>query len=244
MSATKATLGFAWDRWNRGPEREVRQMDEYTPEVRLDTRAGQRARIRTAYSFRVRDGERYDELAPFRVMEPGVMRPPLTPPIRKYDEADNQRHNVHLLSQLFAGEDADVTLSGNLHVTDWDDHFGLVSDDGFDVGIDTSYRPHERVEIVRLLQLRLERAAPAQRGVGWDARVEQRPRGRGSHGRHRRRVRRPAGAADARRPDSSFTAGTARRTRPGRRSTPSTFPTSKTCSGRRPRASGIATTSA
>jgi hypothetical protein len=51
------------------------------------------------------------------------------------------------LSQLFAGENADVTLSGNVHVTDWDDHFGLVSDDGFDVGIDAAFRPHERVEV-------------------------------------------------------------------------------------------------
>ncbi len=146
-SGAKATLGFAWDRWDRGPEREVRQMDEYTPELRLDTRAGPWARFRTAYSYRIRDSEKYDELAPFRALEPGVVRAPLTPPIRKYDEADNQRHTVHLLSQLFTREDTDVTLSSNLHVTDWDDHFGLVSDDGFDVGIDTSYRPLERIEI-------------------------------------------------------------------------------------------------
>ena len=146
-SATKATLGFAWDRWDRSHEREVRQLDEYTPEVRLDTRAGSWARLRAGYSYRVRDGEHYDELAPFRVLEPGVIRPPLTPPIRKYDMADNERHTVHLLSQLFAHEDTDITLSGNLHVTDWDDHYGLVSDDGFDVGFDTTYRPHERVEL-------------------------------------------------------------------------------------------------
>lgn len=103
--------------------------------------------MRTSYSYRVRDGDRYDELAPFRALEPGVTRAPLTPPIRKYDEAENQRHNLHLLSQLFAHEDTDITLSGNFHVTDWDDHFGLVSDDGFDAGIDAAYRPHERVEI-------------------------------------------------------------------------------------------------
>ena len=146
-SRTKATLGFAWDRWDRGTEREVRQLDEYTPEVRLDTRAGSWARFRTAYSYRVRNGEHYDELAPFRVLEPGVIRAPLTPPIRKYDMADNDRHNVHLLSQLFVRDDADITLSSNLHVTDWDDHFGLVSDDGFDAGFDAAYRPHERVEL-------------------------------------------------------------------------------------------------
>jgi MtrB/PioB family decaheme-associated outer membrane protein len=146
-SATKATLGFAWDRWHRGPEREVRNMDEYSPEIRLDTRAGKWARLRTSYSYRVREGDPYNELAPFNALEPGVPRGPLTPPIRKYDEADNQRHNLHAQSQFFAGENADVTLSGNLHVTDWDDHFGLVSEDGFDIGIDAGYRPHERVEL-------------------------------------------------------------------------------------------------
>jgi hypothetical protein len=146
-SGTKATLGFGWDRWDRGSEREVRRLDEYTPEVRLDTRAGSRARFRTSYSYRIREGEHYDELAPFTVLEPGVVRGPLTPPIRKYDEADNRRHNVRVLSQLYVREDTDLTLSGNAHITDWQDHFGLVSDDGFDVGIDASYRPIERVEL-------------------------------------------------------------------------------------------------
>jgi hypothetical protein len=94
----------------------------------------------------VRDGERYDELAPFRVLEPGVART-ITPPIRKYDIADNDRHAVHLLSQLFVREDTDITLTGNLHVTDYDDHFGLNSDDGFDLGVDASYRPIQRVEL-------------------------------------------------------------------------------------------------
>jgi MtrB/PioB family decaheme-associated outer membrane protein len=146
-SATKATLGFAWDRWDRGTEREVRRLDEYTPELRLDTRAGSWAHFLTAYSYRVRDGQGYNELAPFHVLEPGVVRAPLTPPIRKYDEANNDRHNVHLLSQLFVREDTDVTLSSNLHITDWNDHFGLTSDDGFDVGFDASYRPLQRVEL-------------------------------------------------------------------------------------------------
>ena len=122
-------------------------MDEYSPELRVDTRAGRWAQLRASYSFLIRDGDGYDELAPFEEVEPGEPQDPLTPPIRKYDEADNQRHNVGVLSQIFAGENADVTLSGNVHITDWDDHFGLVSDDGFDVGIDTAYRPHERVEI-------------------------------------------------------------------------------------------------
>jgi MtrB/PioB family decaheme-associated outer membrane protein len=146
-SRTKATLGFAWDRWNRGTEREVRRLDEYSPELRIDTRAGSWARFRTSYSYRVRDGQGYDELAPFRVLEPGIVRPPLTPPIRKYDMADNERHTVHLLSQLFVREDTDLTFSSNVHVTEWDDRFGLLSDEGFDVGFDAAYRPVERVEL-------------------------------------------------------------------------------------------------
>jgi hypothetical protein len=64
-----------WDRWNRGPEREVRQMDEYTPEVRLDTRAGPLGADPHVVLL-PRPGRRPVRRArPFRVLEPGVARP-------------------------------------------------------------------------------------------------------------------------------------------------------------------------
>src|SRR5262249_53181306 len=112
-SAAKATLSFDWEHWDRGPEREVRHLDEYSPELRLDYRAGSWARFRPSYMYQTRVGDGYNELAPFQVLEPEVPRGPLTPPIRKFDEADNHSHNVQLLSQLFLRENVDLTFTGD-----------------------------------------------------------------------------------------------------------------------------------
>jgi len=147
-SAAKATLAFNWEHWDRGPEREVRHLDEFSPEARLDYRAGSWARFQTSYVYRTRTGSSYDELAPFDAIEPGVPHSPLTPPIRKFDEADNHSHNLQLLSQFFLRENVDLTLTGDMHLTDWTQgDFGLLSDDRWDVGFELSYHPHPRVEI-------------------------------------------------------------------------------------------------
>lgn len=135
-SRTQAAIGFEWERWNRGSEREVRRLDEYNPEVRLDHRLAKWGRLRASYGFRERNGDGYDfeDDANFE--------------LRKFSQADNRRHSFKLLSQLFPREDTDVTLSGSFNITDYhDSDFGLLDDDRFDVGIDASHRPHERVEI-------------------------------------------------------------------------------------------------
>ncbi|MGH9887280.1 MAG: TonB-dependent receptor domain-containing protein, partial [bacterium] len=144
----KATLGLAWDRWDRGAEREVRHSDEFSPELGLDYRAGTWGRFRTSYAYRWRSGDHYDELAPFRALEPGTDPAPLTPPIRKFSQADNRRQTFHFLSQLFPREDTDVTLTGDFHLTDWTDgEFGLNSDDQLDLGIEVTHRLLEQVEL-------------------------------------------------------------------------------------------------
>jgi len=132
---TQATVGFAWERWNRSSEREVRRSDEYTPEFRLDQRLGRWGRIRTSYAFQERQADDYDDGG-------------LNFPLRKFSQADHRRHTLHFLSQLAPRDDTDLTVTGNFHLTDYDDsHFGLLDDDRFDVGFDASYRPHPRVEL-------------------------------------------------------------------------------------------------
>jgi MtrB/PioB family decaheme-associated outer membrane protein len=147
-SALKGTLGAAWDHWDRGREREVRHSDTFAPEVGLDWQAGTWGRFRTSYAYAWRSGDDYNELAPFRALEPGSDPAPLTPPIRKFSQADNERQTLHFLSQLFPGEDTDITLNGDFHLTEWTDGtYGLNSDDQFDLGIEATHRLLEQVEI-------------------------------------------------------------------------------------------------
>jgi MtrB/PioB family decaheme-associated outer membrane protein len=146
--AVKTTFGLAWEHWDRGREREVRSLDDYSPGVRLDWRTGIWSRVHASYAYHIRSGSEYDELAPFRVLEPGTALTPLTPPIRKYDMADSNSHVFHLQSDFFPRDDLDLSLAGNFKLTEYTEgNFGLLSDDSFDVGVELAYHPVERVEI-------------------------------------------------------------------------------------------------
>lgn len=144
----KASVGFAWEHWDRGIEREVRHSDEWSPQAAFDYRAGNWGRFRADYEFHDRNAHGYNELAPFFALEPGQPQSPLTPPIRKYDEAGNLRHDFKLLSQFYVHESFDVTFTGDYHRTHWTEgDFGLLHDDEFALSIDATWRPHPRVEI-------------------------------------------------------------------------------------------------
>ena len=144
-SATKATLAFAWDRWNRGPEREVRETDEYTPELRLDTRAGRWANLPPSYSYSVRDGNGYDELAPFVQVEPGVPRRrsprrsastprPTTPHGPPPVAALRARGHRHHVDRRLPPDQVGQSLRDGLQRR-------------FDVGVEATHRPFPQVEI-------------------------------------------------------------------------------------------------
>jgi MtrB/PioB family decaheme-associated outer membrane protein len=144
----RVTLGLAWNRWDRGPEREVQHSDDWSPKLGLDYRAGLWGRFQTTYAYSWRNGDGYDELAPFRAIEPGVPRAPLTPPIKKFSQADNQRQALHVLSQLFLREDTDVSLNGDFHFTRYTEgKYGLNNDNQFDLGIEVTHRLFEGLEI-------------------------------------------------------------------------------------------------
>jgi MtrB/PioB family decaheme-associated outer membrane protein len=146
--ATRATLALNWERWSRAAEREVSRSDEYSPEVRIDHRAGSWGRFRTSYAFRERSGDSYDELAPFWVRDPLNIPASLTPPIRRFDEAENRGHVFHLLSQFFLRDDTDLTVTSDVDLTDWTDgHFGLTTADRYAIGLEASHQPFSRVEI-------------------------------------------------------------------------------------------------
>jgi MtrB/PioB family decaheme-associated outer membrane protein len=147
-SALKGTLGFAWNHWDRGPEREVRHSDDFTPKLMLDYRAGTWGRFETSYAYGWRSGSPYNELAPFLAVSPTTPPTPLTPPIRKFDEADNHTQTLHFLSQLYVREDTDVTLSGDFNFTKWiEGDFGLTNENQFDLGIDLTHRLASQLEI-------------------------------------------------------------------------------------------------
>jgi MtrB/PioB family decaheme-associated outer membrane protein len=157
QSSVSTTLGMVWENWNRDSARNVRDTNEYGPTARVDWRAAEWARIRGGYTFAARRGDRYDEMGALVGL-------------RRFPQADLLRHRFNLLAQLDPCEDFGVTLTGAFSLTDYDDSDqGLTDDDRFDVGIEASYRVHERVNLWANYNYDYIRSHQKQGGSTWNS---------------------------------------------------------------------------
>jgi MtrB/PioB family decaheme-associated outer membrane protein len=160
--SVSTTVGMVWENWNRDSARNVRDTNEYGPTARVDWRAAKWARLRGGYTFAARRGDSYDEMG-------GLAG------LRRFPQADLLRHRFNLLAQLDPCEDFGVTLTGAFNLTEYDDSvLGLTDDDRFDVGIEASYRPHERVNIwanYAFDYIRMFQKQGASTGGGWDSKT-------------------------------------------------------------------------
>ena len=127
------TLGFTWEHWRRDGDREVRNQNDFGPTARVDWRAAEWARLRAGYAFSARLGSSYDSTGALSGL-------------RKYPQADRLRHRFDLLAQLDPRDDLGVTLTTAFDLSDFDDSDqGLTEDNRWNIGVDLSYRPHQRV---------------------------------------------------------------------------------------------------
>lgn len=130
------TIGAGWERWNRGPEREVRESDEIFAKAAVDATPFDWLMARLTYkpSFR-RDAE-YD-----RTVNPtnGFL-------FRKIDEAERNRQRVDLLFQFMPLDTLSVTPTASYRYDDYlHSAFGLLWETSWSAGIDFGWSPSERL---------------------------------------------------------------------------------------------------
>jgi MtrB/PioB family decaheme-associated outer membrane protein len=145
--------GPFWDRWSRSREREVATLDEYGGKLAVDLRPARWALVRADYLLGRRNGSQYNPYAflaatldPAEV--PGAITTGQLAQLRKYDEADRDRHEVKLLSQFMLREDLDVSFSGGWARYAYpDSRFGVRSDQRWNVGTEFGYQPADWVSM-------------------------------------------------------------------------------------------------
>ncbi len=144
--------GFGFEYWDRSDDREVEELWDYGPSLKLDYRTLAGTLLHAGYQFRNRDGSNYDALAPLDAVHgPGEVCPGINTfcRVRKYDEADRTLNRFDLLGQFVPMEPLELTLTGNVDYSDYDQtDYGLTKAIGWHVGSDVYYQIHPRVGLL------------------------------------------------------------------------------------------------
>jgi MtrB/PioB family decaheme-associated outer membrane protein len=145
--------GPFWEQWSRSRAREVSKLDEYGAKVALDYRPSSWAVVRADYLYGARDGTEY---RPYDYYEatldpaelPDAINEGQLAQLRKYDEANRNRNEIHALAQLIPRNDLDVSFSAGWTQYDYpDSSFGVRDDERWNVGSELSYTPIESLSI-------------------------------------------------------------------------------------------------
>lgn len=147
----RVSAGPFWDRWSRSRDREVSKLDEYGGKLGVDLRPARWAIVRADYLLGFRNGSEYkpfDYLA--ATLDPGQLDDPdfasigQLSQLRKFDEADRDRHEIKLLTQFTPRDDFDFGFSGGWGQHNYpDSDFGVRDSEYWNVGTEVGYQPVE-----------------------------------------------------------------------------------------------------
>jgi MtrB/PioB family decaheme-associated outer membrane protein len=141
-------VGGGWERWDRDEHREVSTSDEYFAKAAVDATPVEWLLARLTYrpSFR-----RISDYETFAHLEHTVVEDEPTPSeraqgqsvlLRKFDEADRDRHRVDLLLQFTPTDAISVTPTVGYRYDDYNDSaLGLQQAEAFTAGFDASWSP-------------------------------------------------------------------------------------------------------
>jgi MtrB/PioB family decaheme-associated outer membrane protein len=146
------TLGYGWEYWHRSSDREVEDLHEHGPNVNLDYRNMSGTLVHAGYEFRTRSGSNYDAAAPIEAtFDPADVADALLTAklfgVRKFDEADRDRHHFDLLAKVMPREDLELTFTGSVGYADYDSEFGLEETLDWSLGADAFYQICPRVAL-------------------------------------------------------------------------------------------------
>jgi MtrB/PioB family decaheme-associated outer membrane protein len=147
----RVSAGPFWDRWSRSRDREVSKLDEYGGKFGVDLKLARWAIVRADYLLGFRNGSEYkpfDYIA--ATLDPGQLDDPdfaaigQLAELRKFDEADRDRHEIKLLTQITPRDDFDLGFSGGWGYYDYPDSaFGVTDNERWNVGTEIGYQPVE-----------------------------------------------------------------------------------------------------
>lgn len=130
------TVGGGWERWNRGPEREVREQDEIFGKLAIDATPLDWLLARLTYKPSFRRDSDYSRTVN---ASNGFL-------FRKVDEAERDRHRVDLLLQLTPADTLSITPTASYRYDDFlRSAFGLLWETSWSAGIDFGWSPFERL---------------------------------------------------------------------------------------------------
>jgi MtrB/PioB family decaheme-associated outer membrane protein len=130
------TVGFGWERWNRGSEREVRESDEYFAKAAIDATPFDWLLARLTYKPSFRRDADYSRTVN---ASNGFL-------FRKVDEAERDRQRVDLLLQFTPLDTLWVTPMASYRYDDYlRSAFGLLWETSWSAGIDFGWSPFERL---------------------------------------------------------------------------------------------------
>jgi MtrB/PioB family decaheme-associated outer membrane protein len=162
------TVGTGWERWNRGPTREVSESDEIFAKAAVDATPFDWLFARLTYkpSF-LRDSD-YN-----RFLNNGGTPTNLLFLARKFDEGERDRQRVDLLLQLSPIDTLSITPTGSWRFDDYiRSAFGLQEETSWSAGIDLSWTPVERLSFsagyMHELADRKLRARSNPMNINWD----------------------------------------------------------------------------
>jgi MtrB/PioB family decaheme-associated outer membrane protein len=143
------TVGGGWERWDRNRHREVPTSDEYSAKAAVDVTPLDWLLARLSYRPSFRQISEYNTFAHLEhtVVEdvtPDERSQGQSPLLRKYDEADRDRHRIDLLFQLTPTETISVTPSFGYRDDDYyNSALGLQHAESWVAGFDVSWSPLE-----------------------------------------------------------------------------------------------------
>ncbi len=145
------TLGAGWERWDRNEHREVPESDELFGKAVLDLTPFEWLAVKTKYvpSFRrINEYNTRAHLLHTTLEEEALATVGQSFLLRKFDEAERDRHKVDLLVQLTPLDTLTATPTVGWRYDDYiRSPIGLQQETSWSAGMDVSWMPHERVSL-------------------------------------------------------------------------------------------------
>jgi MtrB/PioB family decaheme-associated outer membrane protein len=141
------TVGFGWERWDRTDHREAQESDEYFARLKLDATPLDWLLVRLAYvpSFRrIGDYDTFAHIAHTVVeeLDPDARAQSQSLLLRKFDEADRDRHRVDLTLQMTPIEGLSLTPIVSYRDDDYyNSRLGLQEAESLSAGFDVGWTP-------------------------------------------------------------------------------------------------------
>lgn len=144
-----ATVGTGWERWDRNEHREVPESDEFFAKAALDWTPNDWMMVRATYlpSFRRINKYSTHAHAEHTVDEDAVaLAAGQSLLLRKYDEAERDRHRADLLIQLMPTDSVTLTPTVGYRYDDYiNSPLGLRQATTWSAGADLSWAPNDRL---------------------------------------------------------------------------------------------------